>query len=79
MSTPAEVAVLIKLGADIDISEYGLTIEDMIPYFDSEISEVAGSRHKTVNITKLKDPITFRVGVLNFNKGDILKSEEQEI
>jgi len=78
MSTAAEVAMLIKLGGDVDISEHGLTINDMIPFFESATYGVAESIYKTVNVTRLIEPVTFRLGILDIKEGTILKSEEKK-
>jgi len=79
MITAAEVAMMIKLGADIDISDYGYNIEDMIPFFDTSTDEIAAEDDwRPVTATTLKESVSFRWSWLEFHDGDLLKTEDHK-
>ena len=75
MISTAEVAMLIKLGGDIDIAEYGLSVSDMVPYINCNTTDIASSNNTTFSVSRISESITFRIREAYYNKGDIIHSE----
>ena len=70
-----EVAMMIKLGSNIDIAEYGLSLTDIVPYIRCTTTDIASSDDVIFSISRISDCVSFRSREVCFNKGDIIDSE----
>lgn len=79
MKLAAEVAVAIKLGAELELSDFNLDLEDMIEYFKCKDVLVGVDNNKSVASLVLKEDVIFFANGMRMQQDKIFLVYKEDI